>query len=192
MKSITRQFADLNGTVLPGNLAAGYLSSTAWYSRTTTVLCFLSCGTEISTTPIISQALKDHKKIAVPKVIPGTNQMEFFYLKDIPLEQQIQTGAFGICEPKTTLEKVNPKDLPQDTLVVLPGLAFTRTGTRLGKGKGFYDRFLSETQEVNPGFKESAKFIGMCYSAQIVQDLPSQEHDIKVHGLVTEKEFFCI
>ena len=146
------------------------------------VLAFLHAGEEISCDTIIQTALSMNKKVALPRVIPGTSEMNFFFIKSgIDLESQVETGSFNIREPLETLEKMNPALLTQKKVfAVIPGLAFTKNGKRLGKGKGFYDRYIPKIKA------EKLTLCGLCFDFQLVQNIPSDSHDIKVDFVATE------
>ena len=106
--------------------------------------------------------------------------MEFYQLKNhLPYEQQVVRGNYGIREPITGLSKYEDS---AKTLVIVPGLAFTRTGQRLGRGKGFYDRFLAQ---LNP---QQFVFMGVCYQCQILEQIPTEETDIQLDFLLTSEE----
>ena len=89
------------------------------------------------------------------------------------LASKFQTGALGIREP------VGTTVAPSPDLVLVPGLAFSTTGARLGRGKGFYDRWLA----VNP----TVPAVGICFKCQIVENLPFEAHDARVSAIVTEE-----
>jgi 5-formyltetrahydrofolate cyclo-ligase len=89
-------------------------------------------------------------------------------------------GAHGIPEPDSSAPQIDADTL--DALLV-PGVAFTRSGVRLGQGGGFYDRFI-------PKMRPDAPRIGLCHSWQVVDDLPAEPHDVRVTHVVTEKETF--
>lgn len=103
-------------------------------------------------------------------------RMEAEYLAFYSSQNFIK-GPFGVMEPTETSQKVNLDELAG---VLVPGLGFSKEGHRLGKGRGFYDRALEDY----PGLK-----IGICFNCQVFeQGLPTEEHDIQVDLLVTEKE----
>jgi 5-formyltetrahydrofolate cyclo-ligase len=89
------------------------------------------------------------------------------------LAAEFQTGALGIREP------IGTTMAPTPDLVLVPGLAFDTTGARLGRGKGFYDRWLA----ANP----TVCSVGICFKCQIVENLPSEAHDARVSAIVTEE-----
>lgn len=152
------------------------------YKNAETVFAFVSCGLEIDTSIILHRALEDKKRLAVPRVISDT-EMDFFYLQDdVPLKNQLVSGAFTILEPAEFLERLEPLKVNSSaSLMIVPGLAFTKDGVRLGKGKGFYDRYFKR-------FLPSAS-CGFCFDFQIVGSIPHTELDVKVSHLVSESNF---
>lgn len=107
--------------------------------------------------------------------VDGPGEMSFRRITEGLVE-----GAYGIPEPPPNAPEVEPASL--DALLV-PGVAFTRSGVRLGQGGGFYDRFI-------PKMRPDAPRIGLCHSWQVVDDLPTEPHDVRVTHVVTEKETF--
>jgi 5-formyltetrahydrofolate cyclo-ligase len=95
--------------------------------------------------------------------------MEFYEISN-----GLQRGKFGIMEP-TASTPIDPSEI--DAMIV-PGIAFTRQGARLGRGKGFYDKYLSRK-----GFR--AYTIGVCYPCQVVDNIPTEEHDKQLDLVVT-------
>lgn len=97
---------------------------------------------------------------------------------EVLTENDLHRGPMGVWvpEPKPELA-ISPADI---SLILVPGLAFSREdGARLGRGGGFYDRFLSKPEVTAPR-------VGLCFEAQIFPLLPSEEHDIHVSNLQTE------
>ena len=89
------------------------------------------------------------------------------------LTSEFQMGALGIYEP------TGATMAPSPDLVLVPGLAFDITGVRLGRGKGFYDRWLAANPTVHS--------VGICFKCQIVENLPSEAHDARVSAIVSEE-----
>ncbi len=105
--------------------------------------------------------------------ITGDGQMEFHHTD--PGLKEIVTGPFGISEP-TPDSPVCP--LEEIDLFLCPGIAFTRTGKRLGRGKGFYDRALAQADP-------EAIRVGVCFREQVHPELPTDPHDAPMHFLAT-------
>ena len=133
------------------------------YCNAKTVYGYLPYNQEVRTVPLLQQALRDGKRVAVPKCYG--EEMRFIYLTDL---SQVAPGYAGIPEP--ILDE--PVAAEEDALVLMPGVAFTAAGERIGYGGGFYDRFLS--QEPNH------PTVALCYEFQMVESLPTAEFDIPV------------
>lgn len=143
-------------------LKALFLASSA-YQNAKTVYGYLPYNQEVRTVPMLEQAVRDGKRVAVPKVYGDT--MRFLYIEDF---QQVEKGYAGIPEPVFD----EPVAEDQTALVLMPGLAFTKNGDRMGYGGGFYDRFLAE--------EPNHPTLALCYDFQIFECLPTEEFDIPV------------
>lgn len=153
------------------------------YQQSTSILAYAALPGEFTVDQLIQQALEVGKKVFLPKSYPKDCSMEFHRLENhLPYSQQVVCGSYGIREPDSTLEKYQESD---KTLILVPGLAFTRTGQRLGRGKGYYDRFLGRLHTHN------CSFMGVCYQWQIVEQLPTEETDIQLDFLLTPQELIC-
>lgn len=137
--------------------------SSAVYQQAKTVYGYLPYNQEVRTVPMLEQALKDGKRVAVPKIYGDT--MKFIYLDDL---SEVEKNDMGIPEPIAD----EPVAEDKTALVLMPGLAFTEAGDRMGYGGGFYDRFLSEEPD-HPT-------LALCYAFQMVESLPTEEFDIPV------------
>ena len=133
------------------------------YRNAKTVYGYLPYNQEVRTWVLLEQALKDGKKVAVPKVYD--DEMRFIYMDDL---SKVFTGYAGIPEP------IADEPIADDptALVLMPGLAFDKEGHRIGYGGGFYDRFL-ENEPNHPT-------VALCYSFQLLDHLDTEEHDIPV------------
>ena len=158
------------------------------YAVSHTLFIFVSDRSEVETRGIIASALKDKKRVALPRCIDTDGMMEFYYLDTaLPLEAQTEIGAYGITEPETVLEKVDTKNFPHASLFLVPALAFSLDGRRLGKGKGFYDRYIARISYAFP------VLAGLCFSCQIISDVPSGVRDARVSHIVCEDGIFpCV
>ena len=143
-------------------LGALFLQS-ALYQNARTVYGYLPYNQEVRTTPMLEQALRDGKRVAVPKVYG--DEMKFIYLTDL---SKVETGYAGIPEP---VEDEPVADDPT-ALVLMPGLAFDKEGHRIGYGGGFYDKFLAK--------EPNHPTLALCYGFQMVSELPTEEFDIPV------------
>lgn len=137
--------------------------ATEQYKQAKTLYGYLPYNQEVRTVPILEQALRDGKKVAVPKVCG--DRMDFIYMTDLSL---VEKSDMGIPEPVAD----GPIGDDPTALVLMPGLAFTENGDRMGYGGGFYDKFLASEPE-HPT-------VALCYEFQMVKELPTEEYDIPV------------
>ena len=133
------------------------------YKAAKTIYGYLPYNQEVRTVPMLEQALKDGKRVAVPKVYG--DEMKFLYLDDL---SQVEKGYAGIPEPIAD----GPVADDDTALVLMPGLAFDRQGHRIGYGGGFYDKFLAREPE-HPT-------VALCYDFQMLPELETEEFDIPV------------
>jgi len=146
-----------------------------WYQSAACVMLYLSIGHEVDTSGLLDHALNAGKRVFVPRChADGIMDVVEIFGRD-----DLQSGMFGISEPKPHLSKANPHELD---LVIVPAMAFDRGKNRLGRGKGYYDRFLEQASR--------AKTIGICRSDRLFDTVPFEEHDRKMDALITEYEIF--
>lgn len=136
-----------------------------------TVLIYISIDSEIDTSFIISELLKKEKRVAVPKCSKD-GVMEFIYIRS---PDELISGMYGIPEPSGSEVAV----ITDKTVCIVPALAFTPDGVRLGYGGGYYDRFLAVHSNIST--------IGLCYECIVAESLPSEEYDIKIKKFITEE-----
>jgi 5-formyltetrahydrofolate cyclo-ligase len=152
------------------------------YNAATSIFAYMALPDEVDLTPVIQDALENGKTVAVPKIISQSeNIIKFFYLeKTKNLTEQTATGTYNILEPDESLPaRLDPA---QKTLILVPGRAFTKEGDRLGRGKGYYDRFLGDVL-LNGNRKDIAAYVilaGVCFDFQIKKSLPIDDRDIKM------------
>lgn len=144
------------------------------YKRARIVMAYVSLSYEVSTRKVIRQALDLGKRVLVPWVSEAERKL-------IPVEirspeKDLIEGHYGIEEPK--LDLVRPFEIGSIDLILVPGLAFDKNNHRLGRGMGYFDRFLvsldSRTQTA-----------GLAFDLQIVERVPRLEHDVALSFLVS-------
>lgn len=142
-----------------------------------TVLFYASFQGEVETFHLMQEALKAGKQIALPVV--DLHRKEIIPKRVTRLEEDLEYGPYNIQQPK----KGTTRDIGIDTidLVVVPAVAFDREGYRLGRGAGYYDRFLKNIPQGTP-------LIGLAFDFQILQNLPLEPHDLSVTRVVTNSE----
>ena len=141
-----------------------------FYQESKIIASYLSFPHEFQTQELIEQALKDGKKVLIPKTYPK-GRMDFVVYDP----QQLVKTSFELLEPQGDLEVV---DASQIDLIHVPGLAFTREGYRIGYGGGYYDRYLKHF---------TGHTLSTVYPCQIRDFIP-EDHDIPVQeGLIDER-----
>ncbi len=143
------------------------------YKSCRTLLTYVSTPIEVDTRGLIQRALADGKRVAVPRCVPGTRNMEFYYIGGL---EELEPGTFGVLEPFPDREK-RMTDFSSG-LCLVPALCYDWKGFRLGYGKGYYDRFLA---------KFGGHMIGICYHECIRRRLPHGKYDRPVELLVTDR-----
>ena len=133
------------------------------YRDAKTVYGYLPYNQEVRTVPMLEQALRDGKRVAVPKVYGDT--MRFILLDDLTA---VEKSDMGIPEPIAD----GPEANDPNALVLMPGLAFDSAGNRMGYGGGFYDKFL-QAEPDHPT-------VALCYDFQMLPHLETEPHDIPV------------
>ena len=139
------------------------LAGSPAYREADTIYGYLPYNQEVRTVPMLERALRDGKRVAVPKVYG--EEMKFIYLDDLT---QVAKGYAGIPEPIAD----GPVADDKTALVLMPGLAFDPQGHRIGYGGGFYDKFLSSEPD-HPT-------LALCYDFQVFPVLETEAHDIPV------------
>jgi len=138
------------------------------------VMLYLSMPTEVDTAPLALRSWQDGKTVVVPKV--SWDQRRMLPTEITSLHGHVTTAGTGVREP------VDGKPMPLDMidLVIVPGLGFTNTGYRIGRGMGFYDRFLAQNDFIGLS-------CGLAFEEQFVPSLPVLDHDMPLSMLVTDR-----
>ena len=134
------------------------------YRKAQTIYGYLPYNQEVRTVSMLEQAIRDGKRVAVPKCYG--EEMRFIYINDFVTE--VAPGYANIPEPIAD----GPVAEDKTALVLMPGLAFDPQGHRIGYGGGFYDRFLANEPD-HPT-------LALCYGFQMVEHLETEEFDIPV------------
>ena len=133
------------------------------FKNAKTVFCYVSAGSEVKTHSFIKEALKT-KRVIVPYCTDKNGTMIAVEIKSF---DELEEGFFGILSPK------NPAEFPKSEIdfIITPAIAFDEEGYRLGYGKGYYDRFLSDIDTYK---------LGVCKKELFCEKLPHDEFDIKM------------
>jgi 5-formyltetrahydrofolate cyclo-ligase len=156
--------------------ACQQLVSTREFKTSQTVMIFMSLPTEVETSTLAIKAWQEGKNVAVPRVDWGGNRMEPVEIRSLDLD--MKTTGPGIREPIAgTVLPLGCIDM-----IVIPGLAYDRRGYRVGRGRGFYDRFLSQQDF-------QGKRVALCFHEQLMADaIPCEPHDMPMDLIVSDKE----
>ena len=145
------------------------------YADAKVVAAYASFGSEYDTSALIARILADGKQLLLPRIDRTSHTLE---MRDVAnLEKDLVAGVWGIREP-APFRPV--RSLATIDFLLVPGVAFTAAGARLGYGGGYYDRLMGTLGERVPR-------IAAAYELQMVNALPESPHDQRVHAVITEK-----
>ena len=144
------------------------------FKRARVVMFYVSLKDEVDTLTMIDEALKMGKRVAVPVILKEEKRLIAGEIHN--RLEDLESQHFGIYQPRQ--DRVKEVPLDDIDLVVVPGVAFDRKNIRLGRGHGYYDRFLS-------GLPKRTKTIGLAFDFQILEDLPQDPHDVPVSTIIT-------
>lgn len=152
------------------------LEKSQLYLRADLVLCYMSAKNEVPTDLIIEHAKKQGKVVAVPKVL-GPHYMEFY---DLDCHGLIRS-KYGIREPLVSdMDKaIEPSDY-KHACIIVPGLAFTKKGQRIGYGGGYYDAYINR-------YYQDVATCGIAYDFQVVKSLPQNMQDQVLDDVIVIK-----
>ncbi len=161
------------------NIILNKLINSQWYLEADTIISYVSVNNEVDTIGLINRALSDGKRVAVPKII--NKEMEFYYINSL---SELKKGYFNIPEPIDTSNICMPRSQEESDMsdifnmvMIVPGVAFDRSNNRLGYGGGFYDRYLSIHKIYT---------IAICFKEQLLDEICTEEYDIKMDEVITD------
>ena len=150
------------------------LLATDAYKNSNTIFCYMSMGGEPVTDEIIEQALEDGKRVGIPLCV-GPHEM---VVKEYKSSDELARGAFGIREPLAEATEITADEFD---LAIVPCVACSEDGRRIGHGAGYYDRFLSVS-----GFNK----IALCFEKLLTDDIPLEDTDVHMDGVATEDAIY--
>jgi 5-formyltetrahydrofolate cyclo-ligase len=143
------------------------------------VLAYMSIGSEFDTRALVGHVLAQGKTLLLPRVVRGSRTLALHAVKD--LAQDLQAGVWGIAEPNSKCQEISqPFDFEW---VLVPGLAFTPMGDRLGYGAGYYDRLIASCTH-------KPALIAAAFALQVVDAVPCTASDQDVDCVVTEDAIY--
>lgn len=140
------------------------------------ILFYLPIFGEVEITPLFIEFGKK-KNFYLPRVVNNTKTMRIHKIESL---EDLEKGSFGIIEPKNHLNSIEPEKLD---LILLPGIAFSLNGHRIGYGHGFFDKFLKKTK---------CPKLGIAYEFQIVKNIDAEPHDVPVDKIITNQRIIEI
>lgn len=174
IKNLKKQLSTEDVNVRSEKIAENFFSQ-PFYKDAKNIYLYVSYNQEVNTKLIISQILKDKKRVAVPKVVD--DNMVFHEITSL---EQLSIGAFGILEPNIICP-VEPNPLwNEHNIMVLPGLAFDKNGARVGYGGGYYDRYIEKYRE-----RIDMK-VALAYDFQVFEHIEVESFDEKIDKIITE------
>ena len=179
-QKLRRTIRNLENCLSPGYLSASsqaisaHLLAMPDYRNAGTIFCFASVDREVDTWPILRELLTSGRVLCVP-LCTKAGHME---PRQITALEQLLPGAYGIPEPPAHSPHIHPDEID---FAVLPCVTCDRTGRRLGRGGGYYDRFLSQ-------YRSSA--VLLCRERLIREEIPVEPHDCPVPWVLTEQGLY--
>ena len=155
------------------SLACEALLELAEYHRARTVMAYIPLAEELDIGPVVEEAWAQGKVVAMPRIIWESHELRPIVTHN--LEDDVMPSRHGLREPAGEEEV----DLDKIDLLIVPGLGFDKRGHRMGRGGGFYDRFLARPEL-------RAKTVGITFHQQLLEELPALSHDQAVDTIVTD------
>ncbi|MFN6107803.1 MAG: 5-formyltetrahydrofolate cyclo-ligase [Planctomycetaceae bacterium] len=148
------------------------------YQRARTAMFYVDVRTEVRTRQDLATALAHGKTIVVPWC-NDQGELELFRLESM---EDLALGMYKILEPKPELRHLPERqvDVKSLDIVMVPGVAFTREGARMGHGKGYYDKLLEHA-------RPDAPLVALAFECQLFPEIPTQSHDVFMDKIITEK-----
>ena len=178
-KNIQAKLAEMNPTVAHAKSMAvcKRLLEQPEFERAEVVMIYLPMPGEVDIAPVALRGWQGGKTIAAPRL--AWDQRHMLPIVINSLESGLVEIRRGLREPASG----EPVPMEMLDLVLVPAMAYDRAGNRLGRGAGFYDRFLAA-----PSFRGTA--VGIAFREQLVEHVPMHANDVPVHMLVTDEEVF--
>lgn len=175
-KEVLRQRGELSETERKkaAFLVAERILGHQWYYLSESILGFMPYGSELDVCEILQDALSKGKKLYLPRV--EGEEMQFYRVDSL---NDLVEGYKGILEPKGDTEAfVYTENIAAQTLMLMPGVAFDGLRNRIGYGRGYYDRYLQEKDELQ------LRTIAVGFQCQMVDEIPAEELDIKPYQVI--------
>ena len=150
------------------------------YSRAVSLSIYLHMDDEIKTLDILKHSFEKGKTIYIPRYFMGGNHMEMVRLYDMKDYENLPVTKWNIKQPKDDEQRPEALDVKSLDLILVPGMAFTSSGFRLGRGKGYYDAYLAKAKSL--GLKP--KTIALAFNEQVLTEIPTDNHDMSIDEVI--------
>ncbi len=159
------------------------------YQKAKTILFYMPLKTEPNIFKIIEDAFFQKKECYIPKITDETTMNFFLLEKETSILEQVESGFYGILEPKIYLPQLQIEDFTKkdDILIFVPAMAFDKNKNRIGKGKGFYDRFLSK---IFTNLAQNITLAGITFDCFIFDKIPTEKNDMKVDFIISDCKIY--
>lgn len=151
------------------------------YANAETVMFYIDVRSEVRTRQDLELALRSGKTIVVPWC-NADGELELFRLDAM---DELESGMYGILEPRTELRALPEKQVKVESLdlIMVPGVGFDRRGARTGHGKGYYDKLLQHARTNTP-------LVALAFECQLFDEIPVADHDIFMDKIITEDQVY--
>ncbi len=144
------------------------------FKKAKCIILYYGVNNEVETNKLIEKAIALEKRVA----LPATNfEKRAMVPREINSLEELKETTQGLFEPKTQ----KPVESKEIDLIIIPGVAFDKAGSRIGRGMGFYDSLLRKTSTKTP-------LVGLCFEENLEESIPTESHDVKMDIVITDKE----
>jgi len=174
MRAQLHALTDVERASRSASACARILKSPAFQSAVC-VMLYMPLRSEVDVMAVVLEAFRLGKTVCVPCVTDGCKSMHAVEIKSMD-DESMASDALGVPAPRSG------REIPQDSidLVITPGVAFDLRCERLGRGGGFYDRFLAKSHR-------QTRAVGICFDFQLIDEIPTSADDVPVHAVVTDR-----
>lgn len=177
-------FSDINLAEQMSKSVAESFLKTDLYKNAPAIFAYMAMNDEIDLKRILEKTLQDGKKLYLPRMKSGTNEMDFYLIEDLN-SSFTDDNLYKILEPSDFCQKIEHEEIDSGSVFLVPGLAFNLNGARLGRGKGYYDKYLSSVVSQ----KKAVYFCGVCSVNVITKEIPVESNDIFMTHILNEYGF---
>ncbi|KAI6188895.1 5-formyltetrahydrofolate cyclo-ligase [Aphelenchoides besseyi] len=155
-----------------------------WYKDANVISIYVSTAGEIETDRLIRRAFDDGKTVFIPRFEKGNPKMQMIKMNSTEEFDILQPSLWGIRQFESAENRTFYQDFGAIDLVLMPGVAFSVDGNRCGHGMAFYDKFLTEHQQL---FGKMPRKVALALREQIIDEVPTSSTDVKLDHIIEEK-----